>query len=416
MALEFDFGLRASAGANQAAGKVSLRRGPLLLAYDQARNSFDEEAIPALNLARLSQAVAAPASLDSLRQYPWLEVRIPSDDGRVLNLVDFASAGAAGTHYRTWLPALNPPPAPAFTQQPRDGERVRPGPAQFRWRGPSRGTGTSCRLEIAADPAFARPLLVTNAAAHRLGLDLAALVPAPGNDRWWRVVTMGPGGESVPDVPPARFTLAADAPPQVLPAQSNPGPNGELILYSLRRGEQPKFGSVLSEKFAARDAAGTQVNGRDQMLMFSVGEWPEEDFTVMVRVRIDELPHGRIAQVFSAWAGPMDDPLRIVVDDGKVFARIEAGGSFGTPGVPINAGQWHHLAAVKRGATLQLFLDGKVAGSSPAPEFSVTAARDCALGGNPHYTGDEHLAATFADFGLWARAWSEPELRQAAEH
>ena len=82
--------------------------------------------------------------------------------------------------------------------------------------------------------------------------------------------------------------------------------------------------------------------------------------------------------------------------------------------MPIKAGQWHHLAAVKRGTALQLFLDGNLAGSSPAPEFPVTAARDCALGGNPHYAGNEHLAATFADFGLWARAWSEPELRQAA--
>ena len=68
-----------------------------------------------------------------------------------------------------------------------------------------------------------------------------------------------------------------------------------------------------------------------------------------VRVRIDSDAQGRIGQIFSAWAAGMDDPLRLVVENGKLFARIEAGGGFGTPGVPIDAGRWHHVAAVKRG-------------------------------------------------------------------
>ena len=76
----------------------------------------------------------------------------------------------------------------------------------------------------------------------------------------------------------------------------------------------------------------------------------------------------------------MDDPLRLVVDNGKLFARIEAGSSFGTPGVPVGLGRWHHVAAAKRGAILTLFMDGLPVGSSAAPEFSTTTARDCALG------------------------------------
>ena len=110
----------------------------------------------------------------------------------------------------------------------------------------------------------------------------------------------------------------------------------------------------------------------------------------------------------------IDDLLRLVVENGKLFARIEAGGGFGTPGVPLDTGRWHQVAAVKRGATLTLILDGQPAGSCPAPEFTITAARDCALGGNPHFTGNEYLAATFAEFGLWNRALSIEELRQAA--
>ena len=56
VALQFDFALRAVAGANEAAGKVSLYRGPLLLAWDQAQTPYDEEKIPAVDLARLGEA------------------------------------------------------------------------------------------------------------------------------------------------------------------------------------------------------------------------------------------------------------------------------------------------------------------------------------------------------------------------
>ena len=150
------------------------------------------------------------------------------------------------------------------------------------------------------------------------------------------------------------------------------------------------------------------------MLMYAVPAWPEEDYTVAVRVRLDEMPKGRLGQIFSAWAAAMDDPLRLVVEQGKLFARIESGGVFGTPGVPIDAGRWHHVCAVKRGETLALFLDGQPAGSCAAPRFTTTAARECALGGNPHFSGDESLTATFADFGFWERALSAEELQRLA--
>jgi uncharacterized protein len=439
--LHFDFAVRAVAGANEAAGKVSLYRGPLLLAYDQAYNPFDEDHIPPLDLTRLADAsmISMRSPGPSLQPQPWLVVDLPTDGrslrnsvtfvtefGRLaehvpgersnaLRLVDFASAGATGTRYRSWLPALHPPPAPAFTQRPRDGERIRWSPAVFQWRGPRGMVGGSHLLQIALDPSFSRIFYGTNVgSARRVVLDMAALRAAPGSERWWRVVTIAGNVETVPDVPAARFILDPDAPPQTIPPALKAGPNGELLVHSLRVDERPRFGEVRSANASSRSADGTRVNGLDQMLIYSIPEWPEEDFTVAVAVRIDELPKGRIGQIFSAWAGGMDDPLRLVVDNGKLFARIEAGSGFSTPGVPIKAGQWHRVAAVKRGTTLTLFLDGKPVGSSPAPEFSTTAAEDCALGGNPHFTGNEFLAATFTDFGLWSRALSDEEVQSLA--
>jgi len=151
------------------------------------------------------------------------------------------------------------------------------------------------------------------------------------------------------------------------------------------------------------------------MLLYAVPAWPEEDFTVAIRVRLDELPKDRIGQIFSAWAAVMDDPLRLVVEKGQIFARVEAGATFGTPGLPIDTAGWHHIAAVKRGGELALFFDGRSAGTCSVPQFTITTARDCALGGNPHFGGNEFLAATFADFGLWSRALSDDELRQIAK-
>jgi DUF1680 family protein len=413
--LQFDFLLRSVAGANEAAGKVSIYRGPLLLAYDQAFNAFDDANIPALDLAKLAEArvVAETGYRPALQPQPWLLADVPVDGSKTLRLVDFASAGAAGTRYRSWLPVVNPPPPPAFTHYPRDGQRLRAGPAQFQWRAARPASDAHYRIEIAADQDFTKALCTTNIdAGHRLTLDLAALPQTADSNRWWRVTSVNANGETIPDVPPAQFVLDADAPPQMLPPELKTGPNGELILHSLRHDEQPKFGELNSAKFRGSSDEGTQVNGRDQMLLYSVPAWPEEDFSVALRVRVDEMPQGRIGQIFCAWAAGMDDPLRLVVDHGKLFARVEAGGGFGTPGVSIEAGRWYHVAALKQGATIRLFLDGKLAGSGTAPEFTTTTARDCALGGNPHFSGNEFLAATVADFGLWARALSANELER----
>jgi hypothetical protein len=72
------------------------------------------------------------------------------------------------------------------------------------------------------------------------------------------------------------------------------------------------------------------------------------------------------------------------------------------------------VAAVKRGGSLRLFVDRKAVGSCAVPENLPTQATDCALGGNPHYTGSEFLAASFADFAFYARAFSDAEIQRLA--
>jgi hypothetical protein len=289
---------------------------------------------------------------------------------------------------------------------------------RFQWRGeratPAALTGYRLRIfapdRAASDAAFQVVVGPTN----RLVLDLAAQSAlAAGGDWLWRVESLGPAGESWPDAPPARFTIDPDAPPQALTPEPRLGPNGEIIAHSLRRDVAPAFGELKASTATARDEDGTLLDGRDQRVVYAVPVWPEDAFTVQVNVQITEFPTNRIGQIFSAWCAPMDDPLRLVVDGGKVFARLEAGAGFSTPGVPILANEWHQVTAVKQGDTLTLYLDGKCVGSCPAPEFSVTQARDCALGGNPHYSGNECLAARFADFQFLARALSAEAIAKS---
>jgi len=415
--------LRWTAGANQAAGKVSLYRGPVLLAFDPAHNPFDEDQLPAVDLRRLNAArrvkLPEPATEHGRLLQPWLAVDVPAATGQSLRLVDFASAGAAGTPYRSWLPAAPAPAPPAFTQLPRDGARVRPGEVWFQWRGPRPAGELAAVLEIARAEHFgADTVCATNVTDRRVAVDLSRLGrPAAGGETrfWWRVVTRNAAGEMLPDVPPASFVLDPSAPPQALPPAAKLGPNGELIVHSLRGSQPPELGELTRANFTARDVEGTELNGRDQMLVYAVPAWPEDDFTVAVRVRINELPRGRIGQVFSAWCASMDDPLRLVVDGGRLFARIEAGAVFSTPGVTVETNRWYALAAVKQAGTLTLYLDGQPVGSCAAPEFLATQSELCALGGNPRYPGNEHLAARVADFHVWARALTPAEVRRLAD-
>jgi hypothetical protein len=149
-------------------------------------------------------------------------------------------------------------------------------------------------------------------------------------------------------------------------------------------------------------------------IRYALPWFPERDYTLLVRVAPKAFPQGRIGQVFSAWARGMDDPLRVTIDGGKIHARMEAGSFLSTPGVEIKEGVWIHVAAVKRGPRLELWIDGEAKASVAVPEQVESAAANVALGANPNFSGDESLEAPFADFAFYARALSDEEIRRAA--
>jgi DUF1680 family protein len=97
--LELDMSPHFWVGEREQAGKASIYHGPLLLAYDQRFNDFDADAIPVLDGPRL-QLHAVPHDEEPA---PWLLLATHGEDGRELRLCDFATAGACGTEYRSWL-------------------------------------------------------------------------------------------------------------------------------------------------------------------------------------------------------------------------------------------------------------------------------------------------------------------------
>jgi DUF1680 family protein len=108
-----DMGLHFWFGERESAGKASIYRGPILLAYDQRYNSIDPADIPTMALRHLTYT-EVPWSQPLA---PWLLLRFQGQDGSPLLLCDFANAGMTGTEYRSWLPVVESLPAAPSRQK-----------------------------------------------------------------------------------------------------------------------------------------------------------------------------------------------------------------------------------------------------------------------------------------------------------
>ena len=450
--LEFDMGVRFVTGDRETAGKVSLYRGPLLLAYDQRDNDFDETAIPSLDLSRLREAKMVTADLDGPRSRrreeaepssqvssrnirllmsaatanilsPWLLLDVTGKDRRQLRLRDFATAGCNGTHYRSWLAAENPPPPPAVTRAPADGAAIPVGKSWFKWTTKTNSLLSDYRLVISDAPDFSGSLIELNSISqNRVALDASPKL-SPGQWYYWKVISRNPNGETESVQPAARFKVdpSLSPLPEDLSGGNPEGPGGVLVKAPLRGDPKPEFGQLKrATDFQPGSGPDNQpqhavaLNGQAQMLVYGLEEFPDENYSMAVWVKINALPENRLGQIFSAWAVPMDDPLRVCVEKGKLFARIEAQLSASTDGVAIEAGRWHHVAAVKSGSQLTLFLDGKARGSVGVPAYINSGARSVALGGNPNYSGNEFLTAEFSAFAFYNRALTTEEINARA--
>lgn len=115
--LTLDMGPWFWVGEKESEGKTSIYRGPILLAYDPRFDVYDPTALPAIDLAKPPTVVNGSPPPHAAPK-PLLLLRFATEEGRDITLCDFASAGAAGNRYVSWLPAKGLTPAPFSRENP----------------------------------------------------------------------------------------------------------------------------------------------------------------------------------------------------------------------------------------------------------------------------------------------------------
>lgn len=112
--IDMDMSTRLWVGEQECAGKVSLYHGPILMAYDPRFDRYDPTALPTIDPAIAPEPVEPPTNAGP---QPLLLRRYKTVDGQRITLCDYASAGAAGNFYVSWLPAKEGLKPAAFSRE-----------------------------------------------------------------------------------------------------------------------------------------------------------------------------------------------------------------------------------------------------------------------------------------------------------
>ncbi len=412
---DLDMSLRTWIGDGARAGRFSIYHGPVLLAFDQRDNPYDCNAIPALDYTKLT---AEPAQVSG-KFPPIVAFQFKGSDGHPMILRDFATAGAAGTEYVSWLPVVNAPPPSFHLLNPVNKAKVPQGPKKFTWTGLSGAGANDYVLEIAKADDMKE--VVYRSEPTKKSWVVIRETFQPGTTYWWRVTSTNQYGSHANEGAPFSFSVDpalknefVDHPALMefrsdgLVAASHLDGDGSTIYGYMDHAQNVKAAADRSGK--ENGAVAFEGNG---MLRYRIPSFPTKDYTFVAWFCADQLPKGQFMQIFSAWARSGDDPLRVCIDKGLIFARIEGGGGAGTDGAEVTQGKWTHVAAVKKGGKLFLYVDGKLAHETGAPaDLTTTSATDFALGANPHYTGNEFFQGRIDDFALFAKALSAEEIER----
>jgi len=412
VSLAFDMKPRFLAGDAHVKNRASVYMGPLLLAYDQQLNDFDPEQIPELDASAFTYL---PADAGRMYFNPMVTVRVTPASGPAVNLCDFATAGSSGTYYQTWLPVKNLAPAYFELSRPRMDKRAPDAPITFRWT--SAGPDAVYRLVVAAkdSPDAAAVVDVGDIRETQYTATQALPKDAP---LYWRVVAENPKGSAICANGPWHFTVDSS----LKPAQ-----DAVLLQTPLNGVGAPGRGSLVSEAGVApaEDRHGTVAaalafDGVAGKIMYGIDEFPTQEYTFMAWIKPTGLSGpeaGRLHHIASAWKAPMDEPLRLTIQNGRIKGIIEiGGGSIVTPDAPLEENRWYFVAMVKDGPQLSLFVDGALKGSVAVPETLDTAAEALALGGNPYFTGQPEFYAGAMDSVMFlSRALSPEEIKAEFE-
>ena len=386
--------------------------GPILLAYDAGSNPFEISALKPINVhGPAPQCTPIYNAGGSLNQ-PMALWHLKTDANQEIALCDFASAGAQGTEYASWLPASHMAPPGATLQLPRSNAAGRPSPVLMHWIGGGTADET---YEVAISPSrdMSSPVLrLETGTITTANLDLSSV---PDGDYFWQVTSRNSSGIAVNEDGPRPLHISRTAAHRF----GSVGP-GELMLDAPLNGSgEPQFGEKELEgnMEAAPDrngkAGGALRFSANSKLRYALPFFPERDYSFACWVMPEGPPRG-LQQIFSAWCRGNDDPLRVVINGDMLYAKMEAAQGASTPGVKVEPGKWIHVAAVKSGSTLLLYINGKKAQSAPAPEVVHSMSTQVGIGFNPLFSGNENFTGCLSDAVFYARALMAEQIAELA--
>ena len=409
IAMDFDMSVRALRGDGHVKWKTSLYRGPILLTYDQMHNDFDPADIPELDLAALKLEPVTPG----VGQWePITSLRAAAPDGKSVTLVDFATAGAHGTRYESWLPVRNAPAAPFNLELPEDHARLSPEDLTFSWG--ALPEGTEYALVIARD----RDL---KDVAHRVDrlrdthVEMEKLPLDGDTTYYWQVTAREEANEVAASDGPRAFTVDPSQPSRT---------KGAVLRAPLNGAAAPQEGTLAEARDVTaapgpdgKENGALAFNGSTSKLVYETPGFPLRAYTFAAWFRADDVDPGnkRWQEIASAWYTSMNDALRIAVTGGQLVARIEQpGGCYQTPGVPVDAGKWTHVALVKDGKALSLYVNGKAAESAAAPDLLASDPKRIGIGCNPCFGDIEGFKGALSGVTFLRQALGAEEIAKRA--
>ena len=119
MRITLDMSLHFWAGEKECEGKTAIFRGPILLTYDPRFNEDAPEGPPQLDAMTMRGRLVRSRSW----LQPWMLCECAGPKGAKVRLCDYASAGAAGDPYESWMTVQNAPRAPFSRENPLRSSR-----------------------------------------------------------------------------------------------------------------------------------------------------------------------------------------------------------------------------------------------------------------------------------------------------
>jgi uncharacterized protein len=377
--LTLDMKPRALRGDNHVNFDTSLFHGPLLLAFDQKHNAIEPADVPALDLQALE---LVPATCDD-RFQPIVLYKARAVDGRDLYLTDYATAGAHGTFYRSWLPVNHAPLAPFLLAYPRNDETVPDTEVELSWG--AAGPNATYDIAIAEDEALSHVVF----RQEGITATEATITPklAPKQTYYWQATARGDGETAASVSGPGRFRIDPDLAQTV---------RGVVVQAPLAGTAEPAQGKLLVNTGTAPAADSTGAEGKalsfdgaTSRLVYDAPMFPVRNFTFSAWFCPKDLTAEDKGwhHICSAWNQGGNDPIRLSVVAKQLVVRIEQpSGLYGTEGVPVENGQWTHVAMVKRRDTLTLYVNGKPVRKTTIPRALAPGATNLGIGCNPNYS------------------------------